>query len=359
MKDARRVDRVDFYRRWIGEEGIPIIRDWYVEDIRKIPLEPWQRTGGLGAYLDLIGSADRTGAYICEIPPGASLKPEKHLFEELICIVSGKGTASVWNEGGPKRTFEWQEGSLFSPPLNSWHQLSNIQTDKPARFFAVTGAPVFMNLFHNADFIFNNNFVFKDRYAGENDYFSEKGELVEISSRPVWEGNFIKDVRSFKIPSFEQMGKEMMWSNFELSENTMEAHISGFTPGTYKKAHRHSGGAFILILEGEGYSLTWPDLGAKRRFDWHDGSVIVPPEGWWHTHFILGNKPAFQLALRWDGTKYRFGKQWEYTLDVKKGGDQTEYADEDPEIRRMFEEELTKRGLKLRMDNSLYKRRDD
>jgi len=41
--------------------------------------------------------------------------------------------------------------------------------------------------------------------------------------------------------------------------------------------------------------------------------------------------------------------------DIKKGGDQIEYTDENPEIRKMFEEELAKEGLKSKMDDSLYK----
>jgi hypothetical protein len=32
-------------------EGIPIIREFFVQDIRKVQLEPWDRVGGLGVYL--------------------------------------------------------------------------------------------------------------------------------------------------------------------------------------------------------------------------------------------------------------------------------------------------------------------
>jgi hypothetical protein len=38
-------------------------------------------------------------------------------------------------------------------------------------------------------------------------------------------------------------------------------------------------------------------------------------------------------------------------VDVKEGGIQTEYADEDPAVHRDFEEELRKRGVPCRMRN--------
>ncbi len=353
MKNVTSFEEINTYKEWLKVEGIPVIGGYYVEDVMKIPLQPWRRTGGMGAYLDLIGCDERTGAYVCEIPPGGSLKPERHLFEKLIYILSGRGTASIWNEADHKQTIEWEEGTLFSPPLNCWHQLFNSQADKAARFLTVTGAPIFMNLFHNLDFIFNNEFVFKDRYAGESDYFSGQGKFLTISGSPVWEGNFIKDVRSFVPTPFERAGKGFKFINLELSDNTMEAHIAEFDPGTYKKAHRHDGGAHITIIRGKGYSLMWPEGKPKQKFDWHEGSIIVPPDGWWHQHFITGTEPARQLALRWHGKKYRFEKDWRH---CEKGLNQIEYVDEDPEIRKIFEEELTKEGLESRMDENLYRK---
>jgi len=98
------------YHKWIEGQGIPVIRDYYIEDLRKVELAPWDWKGGRGVYLNLIGTGDANDAYICEIAPGSSLKPHRVLFEELIFVVEGNGASSIWNDESKKVTFEWQEG---------------------------------------------------------------------------------------------------------------------------------------------------------------------------------------------------------------------------------------------------------
>lgn len=113
------------YERWMEKEGIPILSGYAVDDILTAPLKPWARLGGKGAYINLAAFEGVTGAYICEIPPGGELNPEKHIFEEILCVLEGQGATEVWQENGVKNFFEWQHGSLFSPPLNTWHKLIN------------------------------------------------------------------------------------------------------------------------------------------------------------------------------------------------------------------------------------------
>ena len=86
------------------------------------------------------------------------------------------------------------------------------------------------------------------------------------------------------------------------------------------------------------------------------GSVVVPPETWFHQHFNTGAKPARYLAIRWGARKFvrAVGHSGGGTnVSLKEGGDQIEYADEDPKVRAMFEEALAKNGVKSRMDEVL------
>lgn len=345
------------YDRWVEGEGIPIIKTFFVEDIRTVKLEPWARKGGTGAFLQMEGAGQVNNSYICEIPPGKSLKPQRQLFEESIYVVSGQGAATVWNDPNRKQTFEWQTGSLFSPPLNAWHQLFNGSGSEPARYLAVTTAPTMINLLHNLDFIFHNDFAFTDRFDGRDEYFSGKGTLYGGEyggfkfAGNAWETNFVPDVRSFKLLEYSVRGAGGKNIKFELSENTTACHISEFPVGTYKKAHRHGPGAHVIILGGEGYSLIWPEGAPIQRYDWHEGSMVVPPDSWWHQHFNTGKNPARYLALRSFGSKKHrgAGKKYKGTVDRKLGGDQIEYDDEDPIVRQMFEEALAHNGLESRM----------
>ncbi len=340
------------YQKWVEAQGVPIIREFYIEDLSKVELAPWDWKGGRGAILNLIGTGDINDSYLSEIAPGGSLKPQRLLFEETIFVVEGHGSTSIWNDENKKVTFEWQPGSLFSPPLNTWRQHFNGSGTKPARLMAVTAAPPIFNLFRNTDFVLNNPFPFNDRFDHDPESFSGAGESYLRKGRHVWDTNFVPDVRTLQVFSWEKRGAGGMNIQVELSENSMAAHISQFPVGTYKKAHRHGPGAHVVIIGGEGYSLMWPEGSEPQRFDWHDRTVIVPPENWFHQHFNTGPVPARYLAIRAGGAK--FGRPWgkNYGVDesVKSGGDQIEYQDEDPKIRRLFEQELAKRGLVCRMD---------
>jgi hypothetical protein len=341
------------YQKWVESQGIPIIRDFYIEDLRKVDLAPWDWKGGRGVILNLIGTGNINDSYLCEIAPGQSLKPQRLLFEEAIFVVEGNGSTSVWNDEKKKITFEWQAGSLFSPPINTWRQHFNGSGTRPARLFAVTSAPPLFNLFRNADFILDNPFSFTDRFDADPDSFSGQGETYEHRNRHIWDTNFVPDVRNLELYALERRGAGGRNIQIALADNCMGVHISEFPVGTYKKAHRHGPGAHVVIIGGQGYSLMWPEGEPIKRFDWKDGSVVVPPDRWFHQHFNTGKTPARYLALRAGGGK--FARPWgssDYIGDksIKGGGDQIEYEDEDPMIRRMFEQELAKHGVGCEMD---------
>ena len=116
------MDNIPYYDKWQMGEGIPIVKTFFVQDLRKVELKPWDRTGGNGAFINMEGAEGATGAYVIEIPAGKSLNPQRHLYEDMLYVLKGRGATTIWNDKGAKQTFEWHEGSLFALPLNAWHQ---------------------------------------------------------------------------------------------------------------------------------------------------------------------------------------------------------------------------------------------
>ena len=161
------LERINAYREFQQQEGIPIIEGFAVEDLSTVEVAPWPRKGGRGTFINLEGTGGTNDAYVCEIPPGGALNPGRQLFEEMVYVLEGNGSTQVWYDEGRKVSFEWKPGSLFAIPLNAWHRHYNGRGDRPARYLAVTNAPVVMNLFHNLRFVFETPFVFDDRFAGQ------------------------------------------------------------------------------------------------------------------------------------------------------------------------------------------------
>ena len=339
----------DIYQEW---EGIPVYKDFIIPDLLKLELGDWTRTGGKAAFANMDGAGGTCDTVIEEIAPGGQLKPVRHMYEKAIFIIEGQGATTIWNEGGKKHTLEWQKGSLFSTPLNTWHQHFNAQGSAPVRMISLTDAPVIINRYRNLDYIFNNSFIFSDRYSGGADEWGKGGRYVpEVKKGRVWESNFIADLWGFQPIEYKERGGDNRTTLFEFVDNTMSAHLSEFPVGKYKKAHRHGAGAHIVMLTGAGYSFLWPEgeYGTKKRVEWGRMSMFVPPMQWWHQHFNPGAEPARYLALKPWGFKFNVEDLKDTGEDVKSGGAQIEYQDQNPEIHKVFLTECARRGAEARM----------
>lgn len=335
------------YTRWVAREGLDIIGSFYVRSLHTVELKPWPRRGGRGVFMNHDASRTSNDCYVCEIPAGGKLAPQRQLFEEMILVLDGAGSTSVWNDAGKKVSFEWQAGALFAIPLNTWHQHFNASGQRPARFVSVTNNPSVMNLYEEEEFIFNTPYDFKNRFNGEPDYFANGGEQQGL----LLQTNFVADAVNLPLISAKERGAGGGHIRFNMARGSMNSHISQFPIGTYKKGHRHGPGAHVIILSGEGYSLMWPEGEEPRRYDWEVGSMIVPPNLWYHQHFNTGTTPARYLAFKHEGVSIRnvqgVPKAW---ISQRIGGDQIDYADEKPAVRTMFAEALSRHGLESRME---------
>ena len=359
------------YQQFMEGEGIPVHEALGgMDDVTELPRQPWARMGGSGAFIKMLGFAQaEVGVYVAEIPGGGALNPEKHLYDEAFFILQGRGLTEVWQEDGKKVTFEWGVGSVFSPPLNTWHRLIN-GSSEPALFAAVTTAPRMMNLLHDNDFVFNCDYQFTDRFGGQADYFTtgeNRFRFGAYSDQSIWETNFIPDALATFLDDFEQKVAGGQLTGYRMGTYWPNGHISEWPVGIYHKAHYHGPGAFLLGLRGKGYVLLWPgELGSHPYQDGHQDQVVMvnwgprsiysPPDGWYHQHFNTGKEPARHVAVygRDDRPELRAmtfagGEDIPVVVSQREGGTLLEYEDEDPEVRRYFEEALRKEGIESQM----------
>jgi len=360
--EANKYYQLDPYKDFVHSEGIPVIEGFSV-DCLTAKLEPWQRLGGLGAYVHLAGRGDLLSCYIAEIPPGGQLNTEKHLHDELIHVVQGHGATTVELPGGVKHSFEWGPGSVFGIPMNAYHQHFNGSGSEPVRFAAVTNLAIILNLFHNVNFIYDNSYFFEER-VGDEKYFKGEGEFRQVKpGRHQWETNFVADLSGFVLPEWKERGAGGTNIQFVLADSTLHSHISEMPVGTYKKAHRHQAGAHIFCVTGQGYSLLWKegdDPTNTIRTDWKPGTLYAPPADLYHQHFNSAGVPSRYLALGFGGVRHPVldAKRKIYEgmdKSAKEGGNQIEYEDEDPNILAIFEQELSKNGVQSLMRQILAK----
>ncbi|MFC2056682.1 cupin domain-containing protein [Chloroflexota bacterium] len=238
----RRFGEGRIYEEWMQKEGIPLYESFGgVEDITELPRQPWARMGGSGTFIQLEGTKQAGKLlYVVEIPAGGALEPEKHLYDELIYILRGRGLSEVWHEGQSKRTFEWGEGSLFAIPTNAWHRLVN-GGGEPAIFFAVTNAPVVMETFRSTEFVFNSDYKFTDRYTGQADYFLAGEKRYKERAVTAWETNFVPDVRTAFLDDMFQKVAGGQLTSFKMA-SWGRTHSSEWPVGVYHKAHFHGPG---------------------------------------------------------------------------------------------------------------------
>jgi hypothetical protein len=106
------------WERFVAEEGIPLFKGIGVRDCRELPRVDWPRLGVKATFVQLIGTNNTDCMTVIEIPPHATIKTQKHMYEERFTALDGHGVTDVWRDGSSaKSSFEWQQWSMFSIPL--------------------------------------------------------------------------------------------------------------------------------------------------------------------------------------------------------------------------------------------------
>ena len=345
---------LDPYLDWVKREGIPVTEDFGI-DLLRIPTAPWARMGVDGGVAHLKGRGDFISMFVLDIASGGKTSRQKHLYEEVIYVLSGHGSTVIETSSGQRHSFEWGPKSLFALPLNCRYQHFNSSGRERARLCSTNSLPTMLNLFHNEAFVFDNSFEFTDR-QGAPDFFAGEGNFIPVRpGRNMWETNFVPDLAAFELKSWDQRGAGGSNMMFILAEGTVHAHCSQMPVGTYKKGHRHGADFHVFAVTGHGYSLLWYDGDQDMvRVDWQHGVVFAPPDQMYHQHFNTSPDPARYLAIAMGSLRYPFLEEKKRVflgadVSVKDGGCQIEYENQDPRVHQVYLAELAKYGVKSGM----------
>ena len=373
------------YERYMEEEGIPRFRGIGVYDVRDMELRPWKRLGGRGCFLCLEGIEDLKGMFVVEVPAAAALSPERHMYDEFFLVVEGRGTTEVWREGSKKKhVFEWQPGTLFTAPINAWHQLVNA-TNSPALLLSANNAPVIMNIFQSRRFIFENTYDFRERFDESDDFFKARSDVEadEVRGRAAIRSSVFPDIVNCELPLDNQRAPgyrriQPYYHGF-LRDEGVGGFVGQYPTGRYSKCHYHASGAVLVCLGGKGYTFNWPvQLGPRpweagrgdlvKVQEYKAGGLVAAAPGggnWFHQHFAASSV-AFRVLNYWGGPLGRWGLEDEKEgkdevlsgniYGISEGGRTIHYWEEDPYIREHFAARLREEGVEVRMPESLYQR---
>ena len=346
---------VDAYLDWLKNEGLPVVEDFGVH-LPEVETRPWPRYGVAGAAVHLKGRGDFVSMFVLDLAPGEASAPQRHLYEEVLYVLSGRGSTTIEAADGRIHSFEWGPRSLFAIPLNTKYRHFNGSGVERARLAATTNLPAVLNMFHNEAFVFDNPFRFDDR-LGQQRYFAGEGDFIPVRpGQHMWESNFVPDLAAIDLKGWDERGKGSKNIMFILADGTMHAHISEMQPGSYKKAHRHGPDFHVMCVTGHGYSLLWYEGEADfRQVRWRHGTVFAPPDRMFHQHFNTSDGPSRYLATAFGSLRYPFteskrralvgsgqGSQGAVAVSVRLGGDQIEFEDQSPRIEALYREELAR-----------------
>jgi len=141
------------YDYWMESTGVPIITGFFIDDLRTAKLGWWEERQVQTAFIQLMGQEGVSSTRLSEVPAGETTKPFKFSLDEVVYVASGRGLTTVWYDGSSaKKSFEWQQHSMFLIPHGMHHTFSNMQGDKPVRLLHYSYLPLGLSAVPDPDF---------------------------------------------------------------------------------------------------------------------------------------------------------------------------------------------------------------
>lgn len=346
------------YEEFIEYEGVPVYRAVDgIRDVRELSLGHWDRLDCDGAYVQLRGLGGLQGTAVIRIPPRGHVAPERHMYEEVFYVLEGEGATEIRTHDHESTYFGWRAGDLFIAPLNTWHELTNASS-APAIIIAVNSAPPVMHMYRSRSFVFENEWQLDAPLAQILSEFARPQANFDIeprTERAFYTSAYFPGANTRELPVDGQRGTGYRHVELQMGGNVHEGFIGEYLPLSYGKTHTHRSGPMLICMDGEGYTLTWPDrLGTTpwrdghadliRRIEYREGGLMSPVPGgdaWFHGHYNALDRPLRMLAHIGAYPRVTPGDPGDVFIDtnapLKEGGGTIAYEDEDPAAKAIFD----------------------
>jgi quercetin dioxygenase-like cupin family protein len=278
---------------------VPLSKDKETISLRNYAVQPDK---ALGASVARIGEGrlHQVDVTLIEIPPGGQMAPHRHLAEEMVYIVSGKGYTTMWTKSGErKERYDWTEGDMLSPTLNAWHQHVNASPDTPARYLSLTTEPLTRNVFPNPAFLSTSDFVFDERWKqsiAQQPEYTPVGTDAEVVRMRV--GHHLPNLpgREMRERRKDVLGLTIRAEGDMAGNRIMEWEVREYQSENAKSpGHRHFWETVYYIIDGEGYAVLQREgEEAARRVNWTKGDLFIVEANEFHEHRAnKGSSPRF------------------------------------------------------------------
>lgn len=223
-----------------------------------------------------------------EIEPGAVSTVHRHSWDAVMLCVGGNG----WTEIDRTR-IHWGPGDSIHLPAWSWHRHGN-EGESWARFMSFSSEP------------FIDILGFAILEEGGHSPVSQLGGYPPYSSPGPGNDVYARRIRRLASDQGENRRGRLhtSWDELEflqsprgtrttfLLDRAVGYRTSGLTmamfeigPGRAQSMHRHSGEAWLYVVDGHGHSFIGSNADDGENYEWGKGDLIVVDHYSWHQHF--------------------------------------------------------------------------
>lgn len=260
---------VDPYADWAGGEGVPIVQASAV-DLSGVRTGAWARFGASGAIAHVEGRCDFLTLFVIDIAPNTAAASMRHVYEELVYVVSGAGETDLMLSNGERRVLEWRAGTIFALPINATH--AHRAGPSGARLASFNDFRYLMGLYRNEAFLFTNPASFAPRQA-------------RACGEP-----WCVDLAHMNMTSRVDGAHD----DIQLADCALGACVVMLEDGQSTLARRQMQGAHLLCVSGEGVTLSFAqDGGPITQTPWRAGTAIGLAGMAFHQHVARGGPARF------------------------------------------------------------------